>query len=429
LVLIRKLVRIPPFLARLNVAQTWTAEQTFNAGLVMGSSRFQLAKGALVFPVTSTITLGNDGNSFQILMFTPPADFMTTTGWQIGSVVALEVFGPAVTFTHLAPAAPAGTANFRMIGNVDLIVANATIVFILESATSWRELSRSEPVPDTPWLVNHDAQSFSLQRLLNLEFFISSSTPAGPFVDSIYVDQAGGNDFTFNSAQDHVFSVQNVDKLKITPIQTDFFGNNIINAGLLNTHLIPAGAAQLVDLSTLQILLSKSIALASNTITGTRALFDTALTDDNFAFEGQANSWGEFRQTFNPNATLAGLNVGAQAGDPSTLVNGDYWYNSTSNKLRSRENAASVDVISPVMKSGRITGQIENATITITFNTAFASVPNVVATIGDIQSGQDSIVTLDNILATAFDLRIEHVGGGGAVSRDVEWIATVAGDP
>ncbi len=49
--------------------------------------------------------------------------------------------------------------------------------------------------------------------------------------------------------------------------------------------------------------------------------------------------------TFNPNATVAGLNIGAQAGDPSTLVNGDSWYNSTTNKFRARENAVSVDMI------------------------------------------------------------------------------------
>lgn len=48
------------------------------------------------------------------------------------------------------------------------------------------------------------------------------------------------------------------------------------------------------------------------------------------------------RQTFNPNATNAGVNVGTQAGDPSTLSNGDIWYNSTSNQLRARVNGVSI---------------------------------------------------------------------------------------
>ena len=51
------------------------------------------------------------------------------------------------------------------------------------------------------------------------------------------------------------------------------------------------------------------------------------------------------RQTFNPDGTAPGLNVGANAGDPSTPSNGDIWYNSTSNKFRCRENAATLDCI------------------------------------------------------------------------------------
>ena len=51
------------------------------------------------------------------------------------------------------------------------------------------------------------------------------------------------------------------------------------------------------------------------------------------------------KQTFNPNGTNPGINVGSQAGDPSSLANGDMWYNSSTDKLRARENGASVDVI------------------------------------------------------------------------------------
>jgi hypothetical protein len=48
------------------------------------------------------------------------------------------------------------------------------------------------------------------------------------------------------------------------------------------------------------------------------------------------------RQTFNPDGTTPGLNVGAQAGDPSTPSNGDLWYDSSGNLLRARINGASV---------------------------------------------------------------------------------------
>lgn len=48
------------------------------------------------------------------------------------------------------------------------------------------------------------------------------------------------------------------------------------------------------------------------------------------------------RQTFNPNGTNAGINVGANAADPSAPVNGDLWYQSIANELRARINGATV---------------------------------------------------------------------------------------
>lgn len=48
------------------------------------------------------------------------------------------------------------------------------------------------------------------------------------------------------------------------------------------------------------------------------------------------------RQTFNPGADAAGLNVGSIAGDPGTPTNGDLWYDSTANELTARINGANV---------------------------------------------------------------------------------------
>jgi len=55
--------------------------------------------------------------------------------------------------------------------------------------------------------------------------------------------------------------------------------------------------------------------------------------------------------------TLAAINIGSFAGDPSVLADGDYWTNSSTNKLRARENGESVDVIS--------SGVIQKATVFI----------------------------------------------------------------
>jgi len=46
-------------------------------------------------------------------------------------------------------------------------------------------------------------------------------------------------------------------------------------------------------------------------------------------------SWGDgIKQTFNPNGTNAGFNVGAHTANPSSAVNGDCYYNSSANEYR-----------------------------------------------------------------------------------------------
>lgn len=58
-----------------------------------------------------------------------------------------------------------------------------------------------------------------------------------------------------------------------------------------------------------------------------------------------ANTWGDgFKQTFNPDATNAGLNVGSNAGNPSSPANGDIFYESGTNELRARINGAWVSL-------------------------------------------------------------------------------------
>lgn len=48
---------------------------------------------------------------------------------------------------------------------------------------------------------------------------------------------------------------------------------------------------------------------------------------------------------FSPSATLAGVNIGSVAGDPSSLSNGDLWYNSSQNVYRLRANGVTRNVI------------------------------------------------------------------------------------
>lgn len=50
------------------------------------------------------------------------------------------------------------------------------------------------------------------------------------------------------------------------------------------------------------------------------------------------------KQSFAPNGTSAGISVGSHTADPSSLSNGDLWYNSTSDKLKARIGGATVEL-------------------------------------------------------------------------------------
>lgn len=93
-------------------------------------------------------------------------------------------------------------------------------------------------------------------------------------------------------------------------------------SGVLSAVTAPSGA--IVGDTDTQTLSAKT--LASPTITGAITFPDGV------------------RQTFNPDNTNAGLNVGANASDPSTPSNGDLWYNSGSNALKARINGATVSL-------------------------------------------------------------------------------------
>lgn len=88
---------------------------------------------------------------------------------------------------------------------------------------------------------------------------------------------------------------------------------------------------------------SANLAAAVTDETGSGLLvFGTSPTISTPTISGAIAFPDDVRQTFNPGTTNAGLNVGAIAGDPSTLSNGDLWYDSTANELTARINGANV---------------------------------------------------------------------------------------
>lgn len=85
------------------------------------------------------------------------------------------------------------------------------------------------------------------------------------------------------------------------------------------------------------------------------ANLNTALTGDDVAGIGTANAWGDgIKQTFNPDATTAGINVGAVAGDPSAPADGDVWYDSSANEFTVRINGANVALGSATLPSTQV---------------------------------------------------------------------------
>jgi hypothetical protein len=102
--------------------------------------------------------------------------------------------------------------------------------------------------------------------------------------------------------------------------------------------------------------------------------------------------------TFTPTATIAGLNVGSYAGNPSSPVNGDLWYNSTGNALNAQINGATVSL-------GAGGGCSNNCTIS---STAVGTVP---LTVSGFSSGQTAdLLDIYDYATHAKDVWVDYYG-------------------
>jgi len=75
---------------------------------------------------------------------------------------------------------------------------------------------------------------------------------------------------------------------------------------------------------------------------------------------------------FTPSATLAGINLGSFAGDPSTTNNGDVWYNSTSAALRSKVSSINRSIATNATNGLSMSGSSVILGGTMTTNTSIA---------------------------------------------------------
>ena len=80
------------------------------------------------------------------------------------------------------------------------------------------------------------------------------------------------------------------------------------------------------------------------------------------------------------------------------------------------------------VKTGTESGILENTERTVSFSTAFTSIPDVICEFSD-NSDELSTLSTHTVSTTGFTIKVNKIGGGGSSSRDVEWIATDSGNP
>jgi hypothetical protein len=150
-----------------------------------------------------------------------------------------------------------------------------------------------------------------------------------------------------------------------------------------------------------------------------------------------ALAWADgVRQIFNPNATVAGINVGAQAGNPSTLVNGDLWYDSTAGQLKAQVAGAPVALGASSGTPGGSSGQVQfnnttfggssgftlDTTSVLTEKTHCTTITNADVTLGVhrcvymVTGNANRVVTLpaagDNVNARVYEVYKTDAGTG-----------------
>ena len=128
------------------------------------------------------------------------------------------------------------------------------------------------------------------------------------------------------------------------------------------------GISDGVTLTGTQTLAGKSVSFGSNTLTTTKAQLNTAVTDGDVVFVGDAMGWSSLTGTpttvagygIADGVTLAGAQTVAgaktfsapvvltgQTSDPSSPANGTVWYNSTTNQLKAQSGGAALIIDSP----------------------------------------------------------------------------------
>ena len=176
----------------------------------------------------------------------------------------------------------------------------------------------------TPWLQDVDAANYALSSLQ----YLSLSGHLGGSATSGRIRMVQGDAIRWKNAA-------NTDNVGIR-MQADA----ITLEGIVG--IIGAAVASFVMINAVLEVLSLDVRGSSNfndnPITNAK-LDSTVKVTAGLSYDPGA------RQSFNPDSTAPGINVGGVGADPSSLIDGDMWYDSTNQKFRARQGGVSMDVI------------------------------------------------------------------------------------
>lgn len=207
-----------------------------------------------------------------------------------------------------------------------------------------------------------------------------------------------------------------------------------VSPPFIDTTAIVQGSAD----GTKQIRFEVDGLTSSTTRTITPPNADITIAATNFV-----NAWADgVKQTFNPDATNAGMNVGQHTTDPSSPTNGDCYYNSVANEFRCRINSTWVAISggggggggSPGGSNGNIQyrinastfGGVLGSTVTSLGETSFNTPGRVTPTQAafEVAGGGDSAMTADteNIFGRFTSTSRGFTQGAGSFTTQREWL-------
>lgn len=135
----------------------------------------------------------------------------------------------------------------------------------------------------------------------------------------------------------------------------------------------------------------------------------------NMTLTGNITFPDNIRQTFNPGADAAGINVGSHAGDPGTPSNGDLWYSTSANALRARINGSTVS-LGEAGSGGAPVGTMVNAGASVQYNFTYYT-DTTGTNMSPALIGTDS--TLTNLYSGGFLIHTLTVTNGVAIAGDL----------